>query len=229
MQIIPAVDLVGDDATRLEQGDFGRELFRRPAVQYVTDVASTSPSLIHLVDLYGARSGSSRLDVLRVCVAAAGDIPVQVSGGIRSVETAERVFDLGAFRVLISTAAFRTPEVLEQFVERFGDRVAVSIDVRSGRINVAGWLESTPLTVDVAAQRCVDAGVVRVLGTSIESDGTRDGPDFRLYEELCTFDLAVLAAGGVRDQKDIDKLAAIGCEGAVSGRAFFEGQFRTTQ
>jgi phosphoribosylformimino-5-aminoimidazole carboxamide ribotide isomerase len=227
MQIIPAVDLFGNYATRLEQGDFDRELFQRPAAAFVAEAAATRPPLLHLVDLEGARSGVVRFDVLRDCLNAAGDVPVQISGGIRSVEVAKSVLALGAARVLIGTAAFSSPELLREFVDQCGERVAVSIDVRDGLVNVAGWLEATSITASQAAQRCVDAGVVRVLGTAISRDGTMTGPDLDLYRQLVQFPLHVLAAGGVRDQADVDQLAALGCEGAVTGRAFAEGGWRT--
>lgn len=223
MQIIPAVDLLGSDATRLEQGDYDRELFRRPGAAYVAEIAATRPALIHLVDLDGARSGQFRPDVISECLKAAGDVAVQVSGGVRSLDTAQQVLDLGASRVLIGTVAFRSPHLLSEFVARFGQRVAVTIDVRDGQVNVAGWLEGTALSVADAAQHCVDSGVTRVLGTAISRDGTASGPDLALYEELCQYPFHVIAAGGVRHQGDIDALAAIGCEGAVTGRAYYEG------
>jgi phosphoribosylformimino-5-aminoimidazole carboxamide ribotide isomerase len=226
MQIIPAIDLVGEDATRLVQGDFDRELFRRPGAAYVAEVAATAPPLIHLVDLEGARSGRVRVDVLRTCLEAAGSVPVQVSGGIRNLVSAAAVLELGASRILIGTAAFTTPGLLEEFVTAFGAQVAVAIDVRDNHVNVAGWLASSGLTVAQAARQCVDAGVTRVLGTAIQSDGTGQGPHLPLYEVLCAYEFAVIAAGGVRDRADVDALAAIGCEGAVTGRAFYEGQFR---
>jgi phosphoribosylformimino-5-aminoimidazole carboxamide ribotide isomerase len=223
VQIIPAVDLLGTDATRLEQGDYDRELFRRPATAYIRDIAASRPPLIHLVDLEGARSGQFRSDVISQCLAAAGDVAVQVSGGVRSLETAQQVLELGASRVLIGTVAFRSPHLLTKFVDFFGDQLAVTIDVRDGFVNVAGWLEGTSLSVSDAAQHCVDSGVIRVLGTAISRDGTASGPDLALYEELCAFPLRVIAAGGVRDMADIAALATIGCEGAVTGRAYFEG------
>lgn len=226
MQIIPAVDLLGTDATRLEQGDYDRELFRRPGAAYVAEIAATRPPFIHLVDLDGARSGQFRPDVIAECLAAAGDVPVQVSGGVRSIETAQAVLDLGASRVLIGTVAFSSPELLPAFVERFADRLAVTIDVRDGQLNVAGWLQGTALSVADAARHCVESGVRRVLGTAIARDGTASGPDLSLYEELCSYDFAVIGAGGVRDQRDVDDLAQLGCEAAVTGRAYFEGALR---
>jgi phosphoribosylformimino-5-aminoimidazole carboxamide ribotide isomerase len=223
MQIIPAVDLLGDHATRLEQGDYGRELFREPATDMMARAAATRPPLIHLVDLQGARDGQVRTDTLRICLDAAGSVPVQVSGGIRTVDAAESVLALGASRVLISTAAFRSPTALADFVRACGDQLAVTIDVRDATVRVAGWRERTTLSVNDAAVHCVDSGVVRVMGTSIDRDGTLNGPNLDLYRELCRFPFHVLAAGGVRDQRDADELELIGCEGVVAGRAFADG------
>jgi phosphoribosylformimino-5-aminoimidazole carboxamide ribotide isomerase len=220
MQIIPAVDLLGTDATRLEQGDFNRELFRTPAEAYVAAVAATQPPLIHLVDLEGARSGKARPEIIRNCVEAAGNIPLQVSGGIRSLETAEKILSIGASRVLIGTAAFRERSTLATFTDRLGEQLAVTLDVRDGRINIAGWLDQTTLNVEDALEHCERSGVVRILGTAIDRDGTMAGPDLELYELLCSSSLKVIAAGGVRDQADVDALEAVGCEAAVMGRAF---------
>ena len=223
MQIIPAIDLLGTDATRLERGDYDRELFRRPALDLVAEAAATGPPWLHLVDLDGARSGEVRLDFLTSCIDAAGDVPVQVSGGIRTVAAAMNVLERGAARVLIGTAAFASPTSLNEFVATLGDRLAVTLDQRNGYVRVAGWLEATSFSLADAAQRCVDAGVTRVLGTAIDRDGTLQGPDLDMYKKLCGFPLRVLAAGGVRDQRDVDALALLGCEGAITGRAFAEG------
>jgi phosphoribosylformimino-5-aminoimidazole carboxamide ribotide isomerase len=225
VQVIPAVDMVGEDATRLEQGDFDRELFRRPAVAFVRDVAATQPPMIHLVDLDGARSGQPRLSLLAACLEAAQSIPVQVSGGIRTVATARAVLDLGAARVLIGTAAFADPDRLIEFVEACGDQLAVTIDVRDGHVKVGGWLHGTGFSVADAAAHCVNSGVQRVMGTAIDRDGTLGGPDLDLYRALCAFPLRVIAAGGVRGPDDVAALDAIGCEAVVTGRAFVEGHF----
>lgn len=225
MQIIPAIDLLGGEAARLERGDYDRVLFRRPAVELVAAAAALSPPRIHLVDLDGARSGRLNLAALGECVAAAGRIPVQVSGGIRDLDTALSVLGLGADRVLIGTAAFESPERLSEFADRLGERLAVSVDVRDGRVRVSGWTSSTGLGVPEAVERCLTAGVTRVVATSIARDGTLEGPDLALYRELCSYPLRVIAAGGVRDRRDVEALAEIGCEGAITGRAFAEGAF----
>jgi phosphoribosylformimino-5-aminoimidazole carboxamide ribotide isomerase len=152
-------------------------------------------------------------------------VPVQVAGGVRNVRTATDLLDLGADRVLIGTAAFRSPELLDEFVAGLGAALAVSVDVRDGFVRVAGWLEGTHLGPVEAARYCVEHGVGRLVATSIERDGTLGGPDLDLYRSLSQLSIPVIAAGGVRHQADVEALAALGVEGVITGRAFAEGAF----
>jgi len=217
MQIIPALDILGDDAVRLEQGDFDRVLFRQPLEEFMGRIAATQPALIHVVDLQGARDGSLRPRVIERCRLAANGIPLQVSGGIRSIEAARTALDAGAARVIVGTAIWSEEGALSSFVEALGDQLVVALDVREGQIAVRGWLFEAPLTFHEALSRCREQGVTRVHVTAIERDGTMRGPDLALYEEACRSELLVVAAGGVRDDADVDALARIGCEGAVMG------------
>jgi phosphoribosylformimino-5-aminoimidazole carboxamide ribotide isomerase len=220
MQLIPAIDLLGDDAVRLEQGDYDRVIFRAPLEEFVGRVVASAPSLIHIVDLQGARDGQIRLDVVGRCVRAAGDIKLQVSGGIRSLEVARHALDAGASRVIVGTAAWAEPEALARFVEALGPRLVVALDVRDGQLAVRGWLASAGLGVDEALERCVAAKVTRVHVTAIERDGTMNGPDLALYEQVCASGIAVVAAGGVRDDDDLARLEEAGCEAAVMGMGY---------
>ena len=221
MQVIPAVDLLGDDAVRLERGRYDRVVTRRPVIEFVRALAATRPPMLHLVDLDGARSGQLRLDVVSRVLASAG-LPVQVSGGIRTLAAAESVLAMGAARVVVGTAAFGDRAVLDALSQGLGDRLVVAIDVRGGMVAVSGWLNQTAVTVGEALARCRDAGVVRVLGTAIDRDGTMTGPDLDLVAELCASGLSVLAAGGIRDAGDLAALDRLGCEGAIVGRWFAE-------
>jgi phosphoribosylformimino-5-aminoimidazole carboxamide ribotide isomerase len=221
MQVIPAIDLLGDDAVRLERGRYEQVILRRPVLEYVRALVAGRPPLLHLVDLDGARSGHIRLDVV-ARILAVTDVPVQVSGGIRDLATAEAVLALGAARVVVGTAAFGERHALDALSERLGDRLAVAIDVRHGHVAVSGWVNQTAISVGKALARCRDAGVSRVLGTAIDRDGTMSGPDLELVAELCASGLPVLAAGGIRDAGDLAKLEALGCEGAIVGRAIAE-------
>jgi phosphoribosylformimino-5-aminoimidazole carboxamide ribotide isomerase len=220
MQIIPALDLFGNDAVRLEQGDFSRVLFRQPIEEFMARIVATSPPLIHVVDLEGARDGALRSEVIARCVEAANDIPLQVSGGIRSIEAANEALRAGASRVIVGTAVWRDDDAMARFVEDLGNQLVVALDVREGQIAVRGWTESSGLDVDEALDRCERAGVVRLHVTAIERDGTMRGPDLTLYRQVCQRAIAVVAAGGVRNDDDVAALADVGCEAAVMGLGY---------
>jgi phosphoribosylformimino-5-aminoimidazole carboxamide ribotide isomerase len=220
MQVIPALDLLGNDAVRLEQGDFERVIFRQPIEGFMSRIVATAPPLIHIVDLQGARDGALRSEVIRRCAAIADGIPLQVSGGIRSIETARAALDAGASRVIVGTAAWESDDALQLFARTFGEQLLVALDVADGRIAVRGWTATSGLDVDDALSRCSHAGVVRLHVTAIERDGTMRGPDFALYRKVCARGIAVVAAGGIRDDDDVDALAEIGCEAAVMGLGY---------
>ena len=217
MQIIPALDLLGDDAVRLERGRFDRVLFRQPLEEFMERIVATSPPLVHVVDLEGARDGALRPDVVERCRRAANGTPLQVSGGIRSLEGARAALAAGAARIVVGTALWETEGALANYVNEFRERLVVALDVRGNRLAVRGWLADAPLDVDDALQRCVDAGVHRLHVTAIERDGTMNGPDVALYERVCASRIPVVAAGGVRDDADVEALAQVGCEAAVMG------------
>jgi phosphoribosylformimino-5-aminoimidazole carboxamide ribotide isomerase len=222
--VLPAVDLLGEEAVRLEQGDFGRVAVRAQPEELVRRFAAAGARLIHVVDLDGARRGLIRPDVIGRLVEAAGPAKVQASGGIRSCADAERLLAVGAARVVVGTAALAQAEALEQLVVELGDRLVVAIDVRGGRVAVRGWLEDTGLDAAEAARRCAEAGVSRILCTAIERDGTLGGPDLDLLREVSdAAGLPVLAAGGISSEADLAAVAATGCEGAVVGRALLDG------
>jgi phosphoribosylformimino-5-aminoimidazole carboxamide ribotide isomerase len=219
--VIPAVDLLGDDAVRLEQGDFGRVAARARPVELARRFAEAGAGWIHVVDLDGARNGVIRPDVIRGLVEAAAPAQVQASGGIRSVADAELLLAAGALRVVAGTAALAA---LGSFARTLGERLVVAIDVRDGRVAARGWLEDTGLEAADAARRCAEAGVQRLLCTAIERDGTLGGPDLELLREVREASgLPVLAAGGISSEADVAAVEASGCEGAVVGRALLDG------
>ena len=222
--MIPAVDLLGDDAVRLEQGDFGRVAARAQPLELVRRYAEAGARLIHLVDLDGARGGRIRPDVVRSLVEAAAPAEVQASGGVRSPADAERLLATGASRVVVGTAALAGPAALEGFVAGLGERLVVAIDVRRRQVAVRGWLDDTGLEAAAMACKCAEAGVKRLLCTAIDRDGMLTGPDLELLREVREASgLPVLAAGGISSEADVAEVAASGCEGAVVGRALLDG------
>lgn len=225
-ETIAAVDLLGDEAVRLEQGDFERVTLRRDPFDLVRGLAASGASRIHLVDLDGARSGRLRPELVGRLVEAAAGTPVQASGGIRSLADARLLLEAGATRVVVGTAAWAEEEALATFARALRERLVVALDVRDGVVRVSGWERSAGLSAGEAAERCAATGVRRILCTAVERDGTLSGPDVELLRLVCDRSgLPVLAAGGIRSRADLDAVEAAGCEGAVVGRALLEGMF----
>jgi phosphoribosylformimino-5-aminoimidazole carboxamide ribotide isomerase len=225
-QLIPAVDVVGEEAVRLRQGAFDDVVARAgdPAA-LIARFAALAPPLVHVVDLDGARSGRIRPGLVRRLAAVAAPTPVQASGGIRSPADAGELLDAGAARVVVGTAALGSPEALAGLASELGERLVVAVDARGGRVAAAGWNRVAELSPEVFAERCAEAGVRRLLCTAIDRDGTMSGPDLGLLERVRDRSrLPVLAAGGIGSDADVAALAALGLEGAVVGRALLEGR-----
>ena len=223
--VIPAVDVVGAEAVRLQQGSFADVVARAGDPEaLVVRYAEARPPLVHVVDLDGARSGAIRPDLVSRLAAAAAPVPIQASGGVRSLADAEALLDAGAARVVVGTAALAGGAALEQLADALGERLAVAVDARAGKVAAHGWERDSDLAPEEFAERCSGAGVRRLLCTAIERDGTLAGPDLALLERVRDrFGPAVLAAGGIRSEDDLDALAGLGLEGAVVGRALLEG------
>lgn len=211
--VIPAVDVLGNEAVRLHRGDYD-DVVERAAdpVDLALDWVRQGASRIHLVDLDGARSGKLRPALVRA-VAGAG-VPVQASGGIRSIEDAWTLLEAGADRVVVGTAAWPDPAPWFEL----GEALVLALDVLGGEIRASGWTEGTGLGLEEALDRAGDA---RVLVTGIDRDGTLAGPDLELVERAATGGRRVLAAGGVRSPDDVAALARAGAEAAIVGRALF--------
>jgi phosphoribosylformimino-5-aminoimidazole carboxamide ribotide isomerase len=216
IEVIPAVDVLGEGAVRLHQGAYDDVVERAgDPVALARAFAGLGARRVHLVDLDGARSGRVRPELVRSVAAEIAPALLQASGGIRSLEDARALLAAGADRVIVGTAAFPDPAPWAEL----GERVIVALDVRDGQVRTAGWTEGAGLSVDDAARRCTDAGIGRVLCTAIDRDGTLAGPDVELIRAVAATGLRVLAAGGVRSPDDVAALADAGAEAAVVGRA----------
>ena len=224
MLVIPAVDVLDGRAVRLEQGDYGRvNLEGGDPLELVAAAARSGPPFVHVIALDAARDGGAPLDLARAVLAAAAPVPVQLGGGVRSVADAVALADAGVARVIVGSAAFG-PIPLADFVAALGNRVVVAVDVADGTVRTAGWLADSGLSPEEALARCTEAGVERVLCTAIARDGTASGPDLDLIRRArAAFAGEILAAGGVRNRRDVEALAEAGADGAVVGRAWLEG------
>lgn len=213
--VIAAVDVLGEDAVRLRRGDYGDVVERRPApAELATSLAAAGAARVHLVDLDGARLGRIRPWLVAGVASRVHPVPLQASGGIRSLADARRLLDAGADRVVVGTAAWPDPTPWLEL----GDALVLALDVRDGRVRASGWTEDAGISFREALRRATTA---RVLVTAIDRDGTLSGPDVGLVREAADAGLRVLAAGGVRTPDDLGQLADAGAEAAVVGRALY--------
>jgi phosphoribosylformimino-5-aminoimidazole carboxamide ribotide isomerase len=210
IEVIPAVDVLGGEAVRLRSGDYDRVVER---AGHPRDLAErwvqAGARRLHLVDLDGARGGS--VDAALVAEVAALGVPVQASGGIRSLDDAGALLDAGADRVVVGTAAWPDPT---RWLE-LGDAVVIAVDVLDGVVRTGGWTRSTGLSLAEALRRAESA---RILVTAIDRDGTLTGPDLELVR-AATAGHRVIAAGGVRSPQDVVALQEAGAEAVIAGRA----------
>jgi phosphoribosylformimino-5-aminoimidazole carboxamide ribotide isomerase len=224
--VIPAIDLRGGRCVRLFRGDHTAEtVYDDDPVELATRFQAEGARRLHVVDLDAARGAGSNRDIVKeVCRAVA--IPVQLGGGLRDEGSIETALEDGAARAILGTAATLDPAFVNEAVARFGDRVVVAIDVRDGRVMTHGWEAEGP-RVEEAISALTDAGAPRFIVTSIQRDGTMDGPDLDLYAlALGLTDRPVIASGGVRVAADVRELRDLGLEAAVVGKALYSGTMR---
>lgn len=228
-EVLPAIDLRGGRVVRLRQGDFGRETaYSDDAVAIARQFVAAGATWLHVVDLDGARGGQpAHLDLVRRIVDAVGDQAyLDVAGGLRSTAAVQEVLGAGAARAVVGTAALERPEFVAHLVDSHGsDRIAVALDVRDGSAVGNGWVPgSRSIPVDEVVDTLADHGVRWFEVTAIDRDGTLGGPDLELLSRVTlTARASVIAAGGIRSADDIRAVRAIGCRGAIVGRALYDG------
>ena len=229
-EILPAIDLRAGRVVRLRQGDFAQETaYSDEPAEVARGFVSDGARWLHVVDLDAARTGvPSNAAAVGAIIAAVGDrIQVEVAGGIRDEAAANAAFATGAARVIVGTAALRDPSFAGRLVSVHGaNRVAVAIDVREGQAVGQGWSPGA-VGIDVieAITRLADAGVATFEVTAIDRDGLMGGPDLPLYERLVALERgSIIASGGIASLDDLQAVRAIGCTGAIVGRAIYEGR-----
>jgi phosphoribosylformimino-5-aminoimidazole carboxamide ribotide isomerase len=227
--VIPAIDLRGGRAVRLLRGNPDDETsYADDPVAVAERFQEEGARRLHIVDLDAAlEQGDNREAIREICRAVV--IPVQVGGGLRSLEAIGRIIEDGAARAILGTQAALDHGFVARAVEEFAERVVVAVDVRGGRVMVRGWQEEGPKLEETIAA-LDEAGTPRYLVTSIARDGTLDGPDLRLYTQVLKLtETPLIASGGVRDADDIWALRDLGCEAAVTGKALYEKTLKLAQ
>lgn len=226
MKLFPAIDLLGGQAVRLEEGRRDRAtVFHAEPVQLVAELARDGADRLHVVDLDGAFGEPRQLDLVRALVAAS-PIPVEVGGGIRDRAAVEAVLGLGAAFVVLGTAAVRAPALVEEACRAHPGRVIVAVDARDGVVAVDGWTHSGGVTAIELGQRAADWGAAALLYTDIARDGLRRGPNVDATAALArTVRCEVIASGGVGELDDLARLRDAGIAAVVVGRALYDRRF----
>ena len=225
MKIFPAIDLYEGKAVRLTRGDYAKmTVYSDDPPRLAEAFAHAGAEYLHLVDLEGAKSGTTpNFETVRR-IAAATDLKVEIGGGVRSEDVIERYLSIGVWRVILGTAALMDPAFLARAVARFGARVAVGVDVRDGFVATHGWLQTSTTGCEAFLSHLCEVGVHGVICTDISKDGLLSGTNLELYRQLsekCKVD--IVASGGVTTLDDVKKLAEMKLYGAILGKALYTG------
>jgi phosphoribosylformimino-5-aminoimidazole carboxamide ribotide isomerase len=228
-ELIPAIDLLGGQCVRLSQGRYDRvTIYEDDPSKMAASFASHPLRRLHVVDLDGAKAGRpcNRQAVGAILREMKG-VPVELGGGIRTLESVEAWLELGIDRAILGTAALRDPELVRDAGARFPGRIGVGIDARDGRVAVEGWLETSGADAVQVAKRFENAGVAAIIHTDIARDGMQTGPNFEATAALAAaVEIPVIASGGVGSEEDVRaavRYARQGISGLIVGRALYTG------
>ena len=225
MVIYPAIDLYGGKAVRLYKGDYAQMIvYNDDPTAVARDFQAQGATHIHLVDLEGAKFGTSpNFDTICHLKAQTG-LFCQTGGGIRTMDRIDRTLDAGIDRVILGTAAVTEPGFVEEAVKKHGDKIAVGIDIRDGFVAIKGWTEKTELEAFAFCERMAGIGVKTLICTDISKDGAMQGANHQLYRTLKEkLDLNIIASGGVSSMEDVRRLSNLDIHGAIIGKAYYTG------
>ncbi|MCH8191545.1 MAG: 1-(5-phosphoribosyl)-5-[(5-phosphoribosylamino)methylideneamino]imidazole-4-carboxamide isomerase [Chloroflexi bacterium] len=224
-EVIPAIDLRGGRCVRLYQGDFAKEtVFSNDPVGVARRWEAAGAPRIHVVDLDGAASGRPVNTSIVEAIAGAVSIPIQVGGGLRTIEAIELLLARGAQRVVLGTSAAEDPALVGEAAQRFGEAIVVGVDARDGLVATHGWVKAQAISAVDLIKRMEALDVRRFVYTDIARDGALTGPAVdSIGDLLASTGAAIIASGGVSSLADLEQLAGLGIEGAIVGRAVYTG------
>ncbi len=228
MEIIPAVDIKDGKCVRLTQGDYNQEkIYNENLIAAAKYWVEKGAKRLHLVDLNGAKDGKTvNFSVIKE-IAEEVDLPIQLGGGIRSVEDMKNYFEIGIDRLIVSTIALENKKLLKKALDKFGaEKIVVSLDLKDGQIAIKGWLESSEKNPEEFLDNLIELGIKNIIFTDISSDGMLDGPNLKMVKELNREGINLIAAGGISSEKDLKELKKAGVKEVVVGKALYEGKLK---
>lgn len=225
MLIFPAIDLYGGKAVRLLNGDYGQmTVYSSDPASVAEDFRLCGATHMHIVDLEGAKSGATSNFETILEIKRRGGLFCQVGGGIRSMETIDRYLSAGIDRVILGTAAVTEPGFVEKAIVKYGQQIAVSIDIRDGFVAIKGWTEKSRLDAFGFCETLQSVGVKTLVCTDISRDGAMKGTNHGLYRALMArFRMQIIASGGVSSLEDVTQLASANTYGVIIGKAYYTG------
>ena len=225
MLIFPAIDLLQGQAVRLYKGDYAQKtVYSDDPVSVAMNFKAAGAGQIHLVDLEGAKSGDTPNLELICRIKQETGLFCEVGGGIRSLRTMDRYLSAGIDRVILGTAAVTEEGLVEAAVARFGDKIALGVDLKDGMVAIRGWTSKTDLDAFSFCEKIQKAGVKTMICTDISRDGAMQGTNRELYRQLSDrFSMQIIASGGVSSLEDIQALRRLNLYGAIIGKAYYTG------
>lgn len=225
MIILPAIDLIGGQCVRLYQGDYAqKEVVAASVEDTIQAFTQAGAEWIHMVDLDGAKSGKKENADVIVSMVQKTSANIEVGGGIRTMEDISFYLEHGIKRVILGTAAINNPELLQEALEKYGDKIAVGMDCKDGYACASGWLEKSDLFYIDFAKRLADIGVKNIIFTDISKDGTMNGPNLEMLKNLKnSSNVDITASGGIKNMEHIRQLKDLDVYGAITGKAMYAG------
>ena len=225
MNIFPAIDILGGCAVRLFKGDYDQmTIYSTQPAEIAKDFEAAGARFIHLVDLEGAKSGTTpNIETIKQ-IRAESSLFIEVGGGIRSMEVIRTYLDAGVNRVILGTAAVNDPDFLKEAVETYGEKIAVGVDIKDGYVAIKGWTEKSEHDGMEFCRKMQELGVKTIICTDISKDGAMKGTNRELYRQLSEeLHIDIIASGGVSSIDDVKALAEMNLYGAIIGKAYYTG------
>ncbi len=228
MKIFPAIDLYGGKAVRLYKGDYNQmTVYSDKPEEVALDFKAQGAKCLHLVDLEGALNGGTpNLEKIKSIITASG-LFTEVGGGVRSMDVVDKYLSIGVSRVILGTSAVTDQDFLIKAVKKYGEKIAVGVDVKDGFVAIKGWTEKSQYDLDSFCKLLTDIGVKTIICTDVSKDGAMQGANHQMYSELKRkFNLNIIASGGVSSIEDIERLTKDGAYGAIIGKAYYTGAIK---